>query len=94
MNKSIRNAFKIAVIASLLTLSVIAQQVKRAAFDVTNYVMDVSLAPAERKLNATVDVTFTPLEDTRSISFELNGSLKVDSITRLDKVQVRSAAHC
>lgn len=60
-----------------------AQQVKRTSFDVTNYVMDVSLAPLERKLNATVDVTFVPLEDTRSVSFELNGSLKVDSLTRV-----------
>ncbi len=77
-----------AVIGSLLTLPAVAQQVKRAPFDVTNYVMDVSLAPAERKLNATVDVTFTPLEDTRSISFELNGSLKVDSITRQDRAPV------
>jgi len=57
-------------------------QIQRAAFDVTNYKMDVSLAPAENKLNATVDVNFTPLEDTRSVSFELNGSLKIDSITR------------
>lgn len=60
-----------------------AQQVKRTPFDVTNYVMDVSLAPMERKLTATTDVTFVPLEDTRSVSFELNGSLKVDSITRV-----------
>ena len=43
------------------------------------------LVPAERKINATVDVTFTPLEDTRSVSFELNGSLKVDTITRVNK---------
>ena len=86
MNKFIEKVVKIAVIATLLTLPAIAQQVKRAPFDVTNYVMDVSLAPTERKLTATVDVTFKPLEDTRSVSFELNGSLKVDSITRQDKM--------
>jgi hypothetical protein len=44
--------------------------------------MDISLDPAARKLTATADVTFTPLEDTRTVSFELNGSLKIDSITR------------
>ena len=55
-------------------------QVKRAAFDVTNYTIDVTLSPEERRLTATVDVAFTPLEDTRSVSFELNGSLKIDSI--------------
>src|SRR5204863_7162192 len=69
--------------AAAMTLSIYAQQVKRTPFDVTNYVMDVSLVPSDRKLNATVDVTFVPLEDTRSVAFELNGSLKVDSITRV-----------
>jgi aminopeptidase N len=59
-----------------------AQQVQRAQFDVSNYQMDVQLVPNENKLNATVDVSFTPLEDTRTVSFELNGSLKIESITR------------
>lgn len=86
MTKFITSGFKIALFATLLSLPIFAQQIKRTPFDVTNYVMDVSLVPAERKLNATVDVTFTPLEDTRSVSFELNGSLKVDTITRQDKV--------
>jgi hypothetical protein len=66
----------------LLALPALAQQVKRSAFDVTNYVMDVSLAPSDKRLNATVDVSFVPLEDTRTVFFELNGSLKVDSVTR------------
>src|ERR1035437_3206478 len=82
MKKFIRSAFNIALLGSLLTLPLIAQQVKRAQFDVTNYVMDVVLSPSEHKLNANVDVTFKPLEDTRSVAFELNGSLKIDTITR------------
>ena len=86
MTKFITSGFKIALFATLLSLPTFAQQIKRTPFDVTNYVMDVALVPAERKLNATVDVTFTPLEDTRSVSFELNGSLKVDTVTRQDKV--------
>ena len=85
MNKIIRNGFQLGVILTVLSIPALAQQVKRASFDVTNYVMDVSLTPAERKLNATVDVSFTPLEDTRSVSFELNGSLKIDTIVRLDR---------
>jgi tetratricopeptide (TPR) repeat protein len=64
-------------------VSVHAQQVKRAAFDVQHYVMDVQLAPTDQKLSATVDVTFVPLEDTRSVTFELNGQLKIDTITRV-----------
>ncbi len=83
MKKIIRSVFQTAVVLSVLSLPALAQQIKRTPFDVTNYVMDVALSPAERKLTATVDVTFTPLEDTRSVSFELNGSLKVDTITRI-----------
>src|SRR5207237_7050556 len=59
-------------------------QIQRSTFDVTNYRMDVSLVPNENKLNATVDVDFVPQEDTRSVAFELNGSLKIDSITRVN----------
>ena len=81
MKKIFRNVLQAAAVLSVLSIPLFAQQVKRTPFDVTSYLMDVSLVPAERKINATVDVTFTPLEDTRSITFELNGSLKVDSIT-------------
>jgi hypothetical protein len=60
-----------------------AQQVKRTDFDVTKYVIDAQLAPDDNKLTATTDVTFTMLEDGRNVSFELNGSLKIDTITRV-----------
>ncbi len=83
MKKIIKNVFRAAVVLSVLSIPLFAQQVKRTPFDVTHYQMDVALVPAERKINATVDVTFTPLEDTRSITFEINGSLKVDTITRI-----------
>lgn len=85
MTKSILSFLKVAAVAAIFALPGLAQQVKRTPFDVTNYVMDVSLVPTERKINATADVTFTPLEDTRSVSFELNGSLKVDSITKASR---------
>lgn len=81
-----RNYFKTALFAAVVIVTTsmfAAAQVKRAAFDVTNYTMDVTLLPAENKLIATTDVTFTPLQDTRNVTFELNGSLKVDSITRV-----------
>ncbi|CAN5625841.1 hypothetical protein BH10ACI3_BH10ACI3_01700 [soil metagenome] len=86
MKKIIKSVIRAAVVLSVLSIPTLAQQIKRTPFDVTNYVMDVTLAPADRKLTATVDVAFTPLEDTRSVSFELNGSLKVDTITRIGYV--------
>jgi hypothetical protein len=66
----------------LFSFTALAQQVQRTPFDVSSYQMDVQLVPDENKLNATVDVNFTPAEDTRTVSFELNGSLKIESITR------------
>ena len=51
-------------------------------YDVTNYRIEVQLSPNEHLLRAGADVTFTPQEPTRSIVFELNGSLHVDSIEK------------
>ncbi len=92
MKTIIRNVFWAAAFVTVLSVSISAQAVKRPPFDVTHYQMDVALSPAERKLGATVDVTFTPLEDTRSVTFEINGSLKVDSITRVGSLPVTAVA--
>lgn len=73
----------LATVAIAFAVSGFAQQIQRTPFDVTAYQIDAQLQPLENKLIATTDVTFVPLEDTRSVSFELNGSLKVDSITRV-----------
>jgi tetratricopeptide (TPR) repeat protein len=80
-------------VAAMLVLStaVFAQQAKRTPFDVTGYVIDAQLSPAENKLTATTDVTFVPGENTRTVAFELNGSLKVDSITRVGSSSVGPA---
>lgn len=80
--KSFPQIFGLCLSVVLFSVAAFAQQVKRAAFDVSDYRMDVQLIPDESKLNATVDVNFMPLEDTRTVSFELNGSLKIESITR------------
>ena len=85
MRNSRESIFRVfgVILAAFLFIQVgAAQQIQRSPFDVTNYQMDVQIVPNENKLNATVDVNFTPLEDTRTISFELNGSLKIESIAR------------
>ena len=92
MKSIIRNAAKAVALISLLSIAVFAQQVRRTPFDVQSYRMDVQLEPDENRMAATVDVTFAPLEDTRSVTFELNGSLKVDSITRESVAVVTAAA--
>jgi len=84
MKKFISSGFGAVLLLALLTLPSLAQQVKRTQFDVTNYVIDAALVPTERKLNATADVTLIPGEDARTFFFELNGSLKVDSVVRVN----------
>jgi aminopeptidase N len=76
--------FGVASLALFLAWTATAQQVQRAQYDVSDYKMDVALTPTENKLSATVDVTFTPASETRNVAFELNGSLNIESITRLN----------
>ncbi|HEV3470198.1 MAG TPA: M1 family aminopeptidase [Pyrinomonadaceae bacterium] len=53
---------------------------QRARFDVTHYRIAAELVPAQHQLVAAADVSFTPLDNTRTVVFELNGSLKVESV--------------
>lgn len=90
-----KNLFRFSLqIAAIFVLSaaVFAQQTKRTPFDVTNYVINADLSPVDNKLTATADVTFVPGEDTRTVAFELNGSLKVDGITRVGSAPVAAPA--
>ncbi len=87
-----RHFLSLATVAIALAVPAFAQQIQRTPFDVTSYQIDAQLQPLENKLVATADVTFVPLEDTRSVSFELNGSLKIDSITRIGVAATPAAA--
>jgi len=57
-----------------------APQQAASRFDVVNYRIEAQLIPDQHLLRAGADVTFTPLESTRSVVFELNGSLKIEGI--------------
>ena len=57
-------------------------QTSGSKFDVTNYRIEAQLNPDEHTLRAGADITFVPQDATRSIVFELNGSLKVDSVEK------------
>ncbi|MGH9879905.1 MAG: hypothetical protein ACRD6N_00615, partial [Pyrinomonadaceae bacterium] len=59
-----------------------APQQAASRFDITNYRIEAQLIPETHMLRAGADVTFLLLEATRSVVFELNGSLKVESIER------------
>jgi len=57
-----------------------APQQPASRFDVTNYRIEAQIIPDQHMLRAGADVTFVPLDATRSVVLELNGSLKVESI--------------
>ena len=59
-----------------------APQQAASRYDVTNYRIEAQLIPDQHQLRAGADITVVPLEATRSLVFELNGSLKVESIER------------
>jgi aminopeptidase N len=62
--------------------SAFAQPAAGSKFDVTNYRIEAQLSPDEHTLRAGADITFVPADATRSIVFELNGSLHVDSVEK------------
>ena len=76
-------AFVFAAAVTCTIYSVSAQQVPRAPFDVTNYKMDVTLNPEMNRIDAVVDLNLVPRADTRVVTFEMNGSLLIESITRV-----------
>ena len=77
------------VLLSIVTLCVTATaasaqqpapQQAATRFDITNYRIEAQLIPDQHMLRAGADVTVMPQEATRSLVFELNGSLNVESI--------------
>jgi aminopeptidase N len=76
---------RIAVLAIALCffgLTAHAQTALGSRYDIANYRIEVQLNPDEHTLRAGADITFVPLDATRSIVFELNGSLHVDGVER------------
>jgi len=59
-----------------------APQQQASRYDVTNYRIEAQIIPDQHLLRAGADVTFVPLDATRSVVFELNGSLHIESIEK------------
>jgi len=53
----------------------------RPQINITGYAITADLDPANSKLTATADVTFTALEDLTSATFELNNGLNITKLT-------------
>jgi tetratricopeptide (TPR) repeat protein len=71
----------------IATLSLLtqAQEKKRAglSFDIDSYKVLARIAPSENRLEVVADVSITTLAETRTVIFELNGSLKVEEVTKV-----------
>lgn len=87
---SLLQLFALTGVLLLLTGATAAQQpaaTQASRFDVTNYRIEAQLIPDQHILRAGADISFIPLDATRSLVFELNGSLRIESIER-DGVQL------
>ena len=56
-------------------------QSQRPRIDVDNYTIDAQVDPNAQTIRATAKVSFTPLDDATSLTFELNNALTLDSVT-------------
>jgi len=77
--------FQIAALAIVLCFfgaTARAQTAPGSRYDVSNYRIEVQLNPNEHTMRAGADITFVPQDATRSVVFELNGSLHVDSVEK------------
>lgn len=78
----------LATAAVVLTLAVSgrsqqpAPQQTASRYDITNYRIEAQIIPDQHLLRAGADITFVPLDATRSVVFELNGSLHIESIEK------------
>jgi aminopeptidase N len=75
-----------ALVLSLLTLACLQlSAAERSNINITGYVIDAQLDPAEHTLKATARVTFTATDNTSVAIFELHNALKVDSVVDAQK---------
>jgi tetratricopeptide (TPR) repeat protein len=63
----------------LFPVTLSAQQ--KQTISITGYTINAQLSPADHKLSATAQVTFTALDNTDTAIFELHGALKVEKVT-------------
>ena len=77
-----RFALAIAVAASA------SAQTQRSRIDVQSYAIDAQIDPAAQTINATAVVHFTPLDDTQSVTFELNNALSLSKVLDEDGRQI------
>src|SRR5262247_3596579 len=71
-------------LAFALAVNGVKAQKGATDIDVQHYKIDAELVPASQLLKARAEVRFVPQAETRSVVFEMNGSLTINRITRVD----------
>ena len=85
---------KLGVLSCLIVTELLSAQDRSARqqkIDVQSYLIDAQVDPRAQTLNATVLVRFIPLEDTSSVTFELNNALNISKVVDEDGRQVTSS---
>ena len=67
------------------------RQQPRPRIDVQTVAVDARINPADQTLDATAKVTFIPLENTSSVTFELNNALNLTRVTDGEGRQVTAS---
>jgi tetratricopeptide (TPR) repeat protein len=67
------------------------RQQPRPRIDVQTVVLDAQINPTAQTLNATAKVTFIPLDNTSSVTFELNNALNLTRVTDVEGRQITAS---
>src|SRR5258708_5149755 len=67
------------------------RQQARARIDVQMVALDAQINPTAQTLNATAKITFVPLDNTSTVTFELNNALNLTRVTDLEGRQVTAS---
>ncbi len=91
---SVRGAVGVLGLFVLVALTGFAQeraQQARARIDVQTVALDAQIDPAAQTLSATAKVTFIPLDNTSSVTFELNNALNLTRVTDVEGRQITAS---
>ena len=67
------------------------RQQARARIDVQTVALDAQIDPTAQTLNATAKITFIPLDNTSTVTFELNNALNLTRVTDVEGRQVAAS---
>jgi aminopeptidase N len=67
------------------------RQLARARIDVQTVALDAQINPTAQTLNATAKITFIPLDNTSTVTFELNNALNLTRVTDVEGRQITAS---